>query len=154
VATREQVERGKRIQEARESAGLSQEALAEAVGAYEKTVSKWENGRQNPNRAKRRLIAKVLGRSESWIEHGAEVEISGGPTGLDLLQRDAEDRVLVESLEKSAELLRQRLAWTAERRDYTGGPGAHRVDSRPAGNSRSKPRGAPKPAKRRRGAKE
>lgn len=121
MPTQEQVERGKRIKEAREAAGLSQEALGRAVGADEKTVSKWENGHQNPNRAKRRGISKAVGRSESWIEHGVDTGAEEmGIEGHRRAQADAQLAIVLPQLaalvDQAAKLLRLRLDKAPTRR--------------------------------------
>jgi len=70
---RSHVEIGKRIEEIREQVGLSQSALARAVGTSQSAISQIEAGERNPSFDMLRQIAKALRVS---IPHlvGAEVE--------------------------------------------------------------------------------
>jgi transcriptional regulator with XRE-family HTH domain len=67
------VEIGKRIEEIREQVGLSQSALARAIGTSQSAISQIEAGERNPSFDMLRQIAKALNVS---IPHlvGAEVE--------------------------------------------------------------------------------
>ena len=40
---------GENIRNARKAAGVSQKELAERLGAYQKDVSRWENGERTPS---------------------------------------------------------------------------------------------------------
>ena len=51
---------GRRIQEGRRSAGLSQEALGERLGVSRQAVSKWENSQSYPDIELLPLIASAL----------------------------------------------------------------------------------------------
>lgn len=48
------------LKEAREGAGMTQEALAESLGLTRMSVSHWEVGRAVPSGSARRLLAQVL----------------------------------------------------------------------------------------------
>ena len=67
------MEIGKRIEEIREQVGLSQSALARAIGTSQSAISQIEAGERNPSFDMLRQIAKALNVS---IPHlvGAEVE--------------------------------------------------------------------------------
>lgn len=52
---------GPRLKEARESAGLTQEQLAELVPVAAQTVKDWERGRKHPMLEKLPRLAEVLG---------------------------------------------------------------------------------------------
>jgi transcriptional regulator with XRE-family HTH domain len=64
---------GKRIEEIREQAGLSQSALARAIGTSQSAISQIEAGDRNPSFDMLRQIAKALGVSVPHLV-GAEVE--------------------------------------------------------------------------------
>jgi transcriptional regulator with XRE-family HTH domain len=64
-----------RIFHARKEAGLSQEALAVAVGKTRGAVAQWESGDVHPRPATLAAIAKATGKSLSWLQTG---EDSGG----------------------------------------------------------------------------
>ena len=57
----EQIELGKRIRQARERIGMSQEALAEGVERDQKAVSEYENGKRKLSAAELPTFARVLG---------------------------------------------------------------------------------------------
>lgn len=68
------VERGRRIREARERAGFKKQIdLADAMGVRAQTVNRWEKRGDIPSRAGVVKLAKLLGVSPEWIEKGAEV---------------------------------------------------------------------------------
>jgi transcriptional regulator with XRE-family HTH domain len=67
------MEIGKRIEEIRDQLGLSQSALARAVGASQSAVSQIEAGERNPSFDMLRQIAKALNVSVPHLV-GAEVE--------------------------------------------------------------------------------
>ena len=50
-----------KIYQARKKAGLSQEALADALGVTRQAVSKWETGKSSPRSDKLPLLAQILG---------------------------------------------------------------------------------------------
>ena len=55
------------LKQAREALGLSQENLAEAVGAATQTISDWERGENYPSPYFRKKLASVLGKSPSEL---------------------------------------------------------------------------------------
>lgn len=61
---------GRRIAEARHAAGLSQAALAAAVGVSRSAVAQWETGRAGQLRANLARIGAALGVSASWLLEG------------------------------------------------------------------------------------
>lgn len=61
----------------RRAAGLTQEALAEAVGVSRQAVGKWESGAAYPEAEKLPLLADVLHCSLDALLRGEGVEISG-----------------------------------------------------------------------------
>jgi transcriptional regulator with XRE-family HTH domain len=63
---------GALIRESRERAGMSQEALAEALGVSRQAVSKWEMGAAVPTPENLKALSEVLG--VSFIEEPAPVE--------------------------------------------------------------------------------
>jgi transcriptional regulator with XRE-family HTH domain len=64
---------GKRIEEIREQIGLSQSALARAVGTSQSAISQIEAGERNPSYDMLRQIAKALNVSVAHLV-GGEVE--------------------------------------------------------------------------------
>lgn len=64
---------GKRIEEIREQGGLTQSALARAVGTSQSAISQIEAGERNPSYDMLRQIAKALNVSVPHLV-GAEVE--------------------------------------------------------------------------------
>ena len=52
---------GENIRQARKAAGLSQEALGEALGVVSQTVSKWERDESSPDAALLPELANTLG---------------------------------------------------------------------------------------------
>ena len=58
---REQQTLGRRIQEARKAAGLSQESLGERLGVSRQAVSKWESGTADPSTSNLLALAKLFG---------------------------------------------------------------------------------------------
>lgn len=67
------MEIGKRIEEIREQQGLSQSALARAIGTSQSAISQIEAGERNPSFDMLRQIAKALNLSVPHLV-GAEVE--------------------------------------------------------------------------------
>lgn len=66
----DQVELGKRIRQARERIGMSQEALAEGVARDQKAVSEYENGKRKLPATDIPLFARVLGVPVSYFFDG------------------------------------------------------------------------------------
>jgi len=59
---------GRRIKSARENRGMTQTALAQAMGVADAQVSRWENGRVVPQRRNLEAIANALGvRAETFL---------------------------------------------------------------------------------------
>lgn len=54
---------GENIKTARKAAGLTQKDLAEALGVYQKDISRWENNELTPNALTFGSICKILGAS-------------------------------------------------------------------------------------------
>ena len=67
------MEIGTRIAEIREQAGLSQSALARAIGISQSAISQIESGERNPSYDMLRQLAQALGVSVPHLV-GAEVE--------------------------------------------------------------------------------
>lgn len=61
---------GTRIKQAREAKGLSQDALATAVGVTRPAVSQWEDGTAQPRNTKIPKIAAALEVHPHWLQHG------------------------------------------------------------------------------------
>ena len=62
---------GDRLKAARAKAGLTQEALAEAVNAHKFTISKWERGATTPGKPSDYVaISKATGVSITWLRDG------------------------------------------------------------------------------------
>lgn len=64
---------GKRIEQVREQAGLTQSALARAMGASQSAVSQIEAGERNPSYEMLRQVAGAMNVSVAYLV-GAEVE--------------------------------------------------------------------------------
>jgi transcriptional regulator with XRE-family HTH domain len=64
---------GERLTQIREDAGLTQSALARAVGTSQSAISQIEAGERNPSYEMIRQIAEALGVSPSYLV-GGEVE--------------------------------------------------------------------------------
>lgn len=76
---------GKKLQEARRSAGLSQEQLAEILHMSRQAISKWETGESVPDVEKLREICGVFGVSADellGLDGGGEKEKAAGDRGL------------------------------------------------------------------------
>ena len=58
---------GSRIREARTAAGLSQQALADAVGAHQPTVAAWESDRRSLSVESLAALSRSLGRTTDWL---------------------------------------------------------------------------------------
>ena len=56
----DQVQIGKFISELRKEKGLTQEQLGERLGVTQKTVSRWENGRNMPDIAMLPILCEEL----------------------------------------------------------------------------------------------
>ena len=69
---REQQTLGRRIQEARKAAGLSQESLGERLGVSRQAVSKWESGASDPSTVNLLALARLYGVSADELLRGVE----------------------------------------------------------------------------------
>ena len=69
---REQQTLGRRIQEARKAAGLSQESLGERLGVSRQAVSKWETGTADPTTSNLLALAKLFGVSAEELLRSVE----------------------------------------------------------------------------------
>lgn len=72
---------GQRIHSARESAGFTQEALAEAIGVSRTAVARWENGDIEPKLQNLICLAQSLNVSTDWllgIQNKADFEALSG----------------------------------------------------------------------------
>lgn len=78
-----------KIYQARKKAGLSQEALADALGVTRQAVSKWETGKSVPDTENLRRMAQVLAVSADFFlgEALAPENIPGDPATLDAIDR-------------------------------------------------------------------
>lgn len=72
----ENVPKGKRIAQARERAGLTQQNVADALKLSNGAVGQWEIGMVYPTRKNEAKLAKLLEVSTSWIRTGKDAEIS------------------------------------------------------------------------------
>lgn len=70
-----------RLKSAREAAGLSQKALAEALGVAQTAVSSWERGRTEPSRAMTAKLADALGCGLAALELGQAAAALPAPPG-------------------------------------------------------------------------
>jgi transcriptional regulator with XRE-family HTH domain len=60
-------ERARRIRQARESAGYSQEELAAQIPVTPRTVGRWERGEVAPRGRNLRRLAEVTGKQIDWL---------------------------------------------------------------------------------------
>jgi transcriptional regulator with XRE-family HTH domain len=67
VATVNPNERARRIRQARENAGFSQEELAAKLQVTPRTVRRWENARAAPRGRNLQQLAKVTGEEIKWL---------------------------------------------------------------------------------------
>lgn len=77
-----------RCQVARESAGMSQTDLAEAIGGSRATVSNYERGLVNPRRVTLRMWAMATGVDFRWLETG-EAPSPDGDGASECARRDS-----------------------------------------------------------------
>lgn len=71
----DQIELGRRIRQARERIGMSQEALAEGVARDQKAVSEYENGKRKLPATELPTFGRVLGVPVSYFFEG-EFEVN------------------------------------------------------------------------------
>jgi transcriptional regulator with XRE-family HTH domain len=83
---------GSRLREARERTGISEGALAEALGVNVTSIKAWENDKRTPRANKLVNIAGVLGVSVRWLLEGqAEpTRHQNTPVSIEKLRRDVE----------------------------------------------------------------
>lgn len=93
---------GERIRIARQQRGMTQEALAAAVGVSRSAVAQWETGRAGQVTGNLARIAEILGIGVVWLMHGEQGETvpvasRGDELALLRLYREcaAEDRQLL-----------------------------------------------------------
>lgn len=85
-----------RIRDARKAAGItSQKKLADKVGVTERTVKRWEAGKNLPDEQNRRDLARVLGGSaDEWLGVRGVARPALTPNGRpDAVQAEAADLV-------------------------------------------------------------
>ena len=68
------MELNERIKQARKAQGLSQKALAEAVGVSVQAVSQWEGGESGVSVESMHLLAKALSCDISWLMFGKKAQ--------------------------------------------------------------------------------
>lgn len=61
---------GERLKYARETRGMTQTQLAEAIGQHQSTLAHWERGKARPSPEKVDLMAPVLGVATEWLLYG------------------------------------------------------------------------------------
>ena len=61
---------GERIKNLRKSKGYSQDSLAKLVNTTDKTISKWENNRLEPNITSLNLLSNIFGISIDYLVNG------------------------------------------------------------------------------------
>lgn len=64
---------GKRLQLAREDAGMSQEAVMEQLGFPTRSLTRWENGKADPGSCKLVRLADLYGVSMDWLTGRTDV---------------------------------------------------------------------------------
>lgn len=72
---------GDRIKEARKGLKLSQDTLADMVGASQSAVGNWESELNNPRRQLIPKLAKILKVSPEWLEFGDDAPQGKKPLG-------------------------------------------------------------------------
>ena len=63
---------GKKLRDARNAAGLTQESAAESLGVSRQTVSKWENGSADPSTTNLLALAKLYGVAAEELLRGID----------------------------------------------------------------------------------
>lgn len=63
---------GTRIKAARRAQAITQNDLAKALGVREKTINRWETGRNEPQPRHLRALSIELGRSLPWLLNGEQ----------------------------------------------------------------------------------
>lgn len=78
---------GERLQQARGNVNLSQEDVANYIGASIDSVSKWERGLHQPRAHVMGKLSAILHVSEEWILHGDAIPVNQLDRFADLLDR-------------------------------------------------------------------
>jgi transcriptional regulator with XRE-family HTH domain len=86
---------GDRLAGARETAGLSQEALAEKLGVRLETLAAWEDDVAEPRANRLQMLAGMLNVSLMWLLTGEGAGLDGPP---DLVAEPGADRALVREI--------------------------------------------------------
>jgi 7-cyano-7-deazaguanine reductase len=71
---------GKRIQQARRGAGLTQPQVGRALGVSKQQVSHWETGRSDITREHLLHLAKLFEVEMDWLARGTLIEVAGAPS--------------------------------------------------------------------------
>lgn len=90
---------GERLRFARTAAGLTQVALAQALGIRQNQISVWEAGTSGPHRDRLPIIASKVGTTVDWLLTGkgaAPHPTSDAPPALPAVTEDLEPRRAVE----------------------------------------------------------
>lgn len=66
-----------RLAQARKQEKISQEALADRIGAGQSTVATWERGKNEPDLTTIQRLAKALNREPEWLAFGTQGETGG-----------------------------------------------------------------------------
>lgn len=69
------VEFGRRLQDARERAGMSQEDVEARLGLPVRSLTRWENGRADPGIEKTASMAELYGTSIDWLTGRTSIEV-------------------------------------------------------------------------------
>lgn len=120
----ERAQQGTKLREIRETRGLRQRDLAEAIGVGENMVGHWENGRSSISRARAVAIAKVLQVRASEFMGPDWVDLDIAPMSQDEIQQlaQADHTVFVQRrLEAHSDALRRVEATLADLEDRLAG---------------------------------
>src|SRR5262245_29667560 len=71
---------GKRIQQARRSANLTQPQVGRALGVSKQQVSHWETGRSDITREHLLRLARVFAVEMDWLARGTLIEVADAAT--------------------------------------------------------------------------
>ncbi|SHF05217.1 Transcriptional regulator, contains XRE-family HTH domain [Desulfofundulus australicus DSM 11792] len=115
---------GRRIQLAREEAGLSQEQLAAKIGCSQSTLSHYEQGKRRLYLAQLEKIAQVLQKPIDYFFQPVE-EKSAAPHRSVAAPDDAEIQAVLDALQKlspaSRKLVVDFVLWMKEREEAQNG---------------------------------
>lgn len=103
---------GNRIRRARENAGLTQEAVARAMGLTRAALAHWESGRSNPSYANLSVFSQFVGASLAELAGGdvAPTQNVRPPTAYSGAASDDEMQLIVASQAPDGHLAKQRRA--------------------------------------------